>query len=181
MVRFFLAGTILGALVITSMAMSTPGQSFKFSKKRALTQPLSSPSVRVAQEVDVTALEQAVNDQVNDYRATQGKPLLRLDSRISDQARSHSQDMASGASTFGHQGFDQRVQAIAKVIPYRAAAENVAYNQGYAEPVTQAVQGWLKSTGHRQNIEGQYDLTGIGVANNGKGEYYFTQIFIRSR
>ncbi len=129
----------------------------------------------------MTALEQAVNVQVNDYRATQGKPPLRLDSRISNQARSHSQDMASGASTFDHQGFDQRVQAIAKVIPYRAAAENVAYNQGYAEPVTQAVQGWLKSTGHRQNIEGQYDLTGIGVANNGKGEYYFTQIFIRSR
>jgi uncharacterized protein YkwD len=128
-----------------------------------------------------SSLEQAVYAQVNQYRATRGLPPLTLDARISNQARIHSQDMASYAVPFGHQGFEQRVQAISKVISYNAAAENVAYNQGYADPATQAVQGWLQSTGHRQNIESQYGLTGIGVVNNAKGEYYFTQIFIRSR
>ena len=72
-------------------------------------------------------------------------------------------------------------EAIAKAIAYSAAAENVAYNSGYSDPATQAVQGWLKSTGHRQNLEGNYNLTGIGIAKNAKGEYYFTQIFILSR
>lgn len=55
------------------------------------------------------------------------------------------------------------------------------YNQGYSEEATAAVQGWIKSTGHRQNMEGNFNLTGIGVATNAKGQYYFTQMFIRSR
>lgn len=73
----------------------------------------------------------------------------------------------------------ERVQAIA--IPYRAAAENVAYNRGYTDPVAKAVEGWLNSSGHRRNIEGNYNLTGIGVAKNSQGAYYFTQIFILKR
>jgi uncharacterized protein YkwD len=28
---------------------------------------------------------------------------------------------------------------------------------------------------------GNYDLTGIGVASNSQGEYYFTQIFVLKR
>ena len=49
---------------------------------------------------------------------------------------------------------------------------------GYQDPVSTAVDGWIKSDGHRQNMEGNYNLTGIGVAMNPQGEYYFTQIFI---
>ena len=86
--------------------------------------------------------------------------------------------MASGIP-FGHAGFEQRVEAINRIIPYRTAAENVAFNKGYSNPTQQAIEGWIKSNGHRINIEGQYNLTGIGVVKNAKGEYYFTQIFIR--
>jgi uncharacterized protein YkwD len=28
---------------------------------------------------------------------------------------------------------------------------------------------------------GAYDLTGIGIAKNAKGEYYYSQIFIKRR
>lgn len=127
------------------------------------------------------AIEQAVHNQVNQYRASLGLAPLALDSRISSQARAHSQNMASGAVPFSHDGFSQRVQALATQIPYNESSENVAYNQGYADAATQAVQGWLNSTGHRTNIEGNYNLTGIGVAKNEEGEYYFTQIFVTSR
>jgi len=41
------------------------------------------------------------------------------------------------------------------------------------------VQGWLKSPGHRKNIKGDFDVTGIGVSKNAQGDYYFTQIFIK--
>ena len=68
-----------------------------------------------------------------------------------------------------------------KVIPYSAATENVAYNQGYNDPATQVVKSWLQSSGHRQNIEGQYKLTGVGIAKNARGEYYFSQIFRKLR
>lgn len=127
----------------------------------------------------VDAIEKAVYNQVNQYRASKGLSPLTANTRMSEQARLHSQNMASGKVPFGHQDFQQRVTAVA--IAYSSAAENVAYNQGYSDPATQAVQGWIKSTGHRQNIEGNFNLTGIGVATNAQGQYYFTQMFIRSR
>jgi uncharacterized protein YkwD len=45
------------------------------------------------------------------------------------QSRIHSEAMASGQVPFSHNGFEGRVKAIAKSIPYRSAAENVAYNR----------------------------------------------------
>ncbi|HEY9649405.1 MAG TPA: CAP domain-containing protein, partial [Coleofasciculaceae cyanobacterium] len=127
------------------------------------------------------SMEQSVHQQINQYRQSRNLPPLTLNAQITEQARLHSADMASGRVPFSHNGFDGRVRAIARSISYRSAAENVAYNQGYSNPGEQAVQGWLKSTGHRQNIEGNYDLTGIGITKNAKGEYYFTQIFIKRR
>lgn len=127
-----------------------------------------------------STLEQSIHKQINQYRQSRKLPPLTLDARISEQAKNHSQAMASGKVPFSHQGFDSRVSAIRRQIPYRAAAENVAFNQGYANPAQQAVEGWIKSQGHRINIEGQYNLTGIGVVKNAKNEYYFTQIFINS-
>jgi uncharacterized protein YkwD len=128
---------------------------------------------------DAEAIEQAIFDQINQYRVNKGLSLLTRSSQIDDRARIHSQNMASAKVGFGHQNFSDRVKATG--IRYKAAAENVAYNQGYSDPATQAVQGWLKSPGHKANIEGKYNQTGIGVAVNSKGEVYFTQIFITSR
>ncbi|OLP15425.1 serine protease [Leptolyngbya sp. 'hensonii'] len=140
------------------------------------------PNARLlSQSSSISALEQAVHAQINQYRASRKLPPLTLDSRISAISRSHSQAMASGQVSFSHQGFEQRARAISQFMPMRGAAENIAYNQGYRNPDQQAVQGWLKSSGHRSNIEGRYTATGIGIAVNSKGEYYFTQIFINRR
>jgi uncharacterized protein YkwD len=46
-------------------------------------------------------------------------------------------------------------------------AENVASNQGYENPDNTAVKGWIKSPGHQQNMVGEFDLTGIGVVEQG--------------
>ncbi len=50
------------------------------------------------------------------------------------------------------------------------------------DPAGAAVNAWLASTGHRQNIEGDYHLTGVGVASpdNDSLTFYFTQIFIKN-
>jgi uncharacterized protein YkwD len=127
----------------------------------------------------ITDLEKAVNQQINLYRASKKLPPLSVDARITQQARIHSENMASGKVKFSHDGFDGRAKAIA--IPYQSVAENVAYNMGFSDPVRNAVDGWIKSDGHRKNMEGQFNLTGIGIAKNAKGEYYFTQLFVRSR
>lgn len=124
------------------------------------------------------AMEQSLFQKINQYRQQRGLAALNLNSTITQQARQHSKNMAN-SRVLSHNGFDARVKTIGKTIPYRAAAENVAYNKGSSDPVSQAVNSWLKSSGHLRNIMGNYNLTGIGVANNSRGEYYFTQIFIR--
>ena len=127
----------------------------------------------------ITDLEKAVNLQINQYRASKKLPPLSVDPRISQIARIHSENMASGKVKFSHDGFEGRAKAI--TVPYQSVAENVAYNFGYSDPVRNAVDGWIKSDGHRKNIESQFNLTGIAIAKNAKGEYYFTQLFVRSR
>jgi uncharacterized protein YkwD len=136
-------------------------------------------NLALADPSSLANLEQAIHQQVNQYRQSRNLPPLKLNSQISQYARIHSEQMASGAVFFSHDGFEERVETIGKTIPYKQAAENIAVNKGYADPVKIAVQGWIKSSGHRRNMEGQFDLTGIGVAKNAAGEYYFTQIFLK--
>ena len=145
----------LGLLtILPKCETSIPGQSL----------PETSMNTNVASSA-ITDLEKAVNQQINQYRASKKLPPLSVDPRITQIARIHSENMANG-------------KAI--TIPYQSVAENVAYNMGYSDPVRKAVEGWIKSEGHRKNMEGQFNLTGIGIAKNAKGEYYFTQLFVRS-
>lgn len=125
--------------------------------------------------------EQSVHRQVNQYRQRRGLPPLQLDSFMSEQARQHSENMAAGRVPFSHDGVDQRYRMISQRIAYSSVAENVAFNFGHSDPMEQAVQGWINSPGHHTNMTGNYELTGIGVARNSKGEYYFTQLFLRRR
>lgn len=135
----------------------------------------------IANTASVTELEQLVHQKINQHRASKNLPPLRLDPDIATQSRLHSQNMANGKVEFSHHGFQDRTNALKNRINLSGIAENVGYNMGYREPASQVVQGWLDSPGHRQNLEGNYDLTGIGVAKNAKGEYYFTQMFVRRR
>lgn len=173
---------LVGMLVLTA-GLSSCSSSFEFPTGAMPSLPSdNAPSSTVSQNPnpsEFAALEQSVYQQVNQYRQSRNLPPLKLDARISEQARLHSQEMARGRVPFSHQGFEGRVKAIAKSISYRRAGENVAYNQGFSNPGQQAVEGWIKSTGHRENMEGNFDLTGMGVAKNARGEYYFTQIFIK--
>ena len=123
-------------------------------------------------------MEELTHQQINQYRKARNLPPLILDNSISQQARIHSQNMAQGKVTFSHEGFEKRIESVTSTISYRSAAENVAYNQGYSDPVDKAVAGWIKSPGHHKNMIGNYNLTGIGIAKNSQGEYYFTQIFV---
>ena len=130
---------------------------------------------------DLADLAQQTHQQVNQYRASANLSPLEFNAVISEQARIHSENMAQQTVKFGHNGFENRVEALEDEIAYRGVAENVAYNMGHRDPVSKAVQGWIASDGHRQNMTGDYSLTGIGVAKNHRGEYYFTQIFIREQ
>ena len=114
---------------------------------------------------------------VNAHRRAIGLPALLPNSFISSVALDHSRDMLTGKSPFGHDGFHGRIDLIKhRLGALHVAAENVASGPMGAREV---VDGWLHSPGHRRNIEGDFRLTGIGVATASNGMVYFTQIFIR--
>lgn len=123
------------------------------------------------------SMEDDILRYVNLHRDSMGLKPLQMNAVESGIAEKHSREMASGKTPFGHQGIDQRIKAIGKQLgPVMAAGENVAYGQTTAREV---VNEWLHSPGHRKNIEGDYTLTGIGLANDSKGIPYYTQIFTK--
>ncbi|HAN76634.1 MAG TPA: CAP domain-containing protein [Bacteroidales bacterium] len=124
---------------------------------------------------DLLKMEEEVLVYVNEYRASNGKPKLAMNEFMRGQCRDHSTKMASGATSFGHDGFDERTDLIWAQVGSGAIAENVAYNYSGAR---EAVNQWINSTGHRENMLGDYTLTGIGIYKTGN-QIYFTQMFLR--
>ena len=122
-------------------------------------------------------LEQEVHRLVNQYRISQNLAPLATSEIIAEQSRIHSRAMAKKRISLGHSGFGRRVERISRSLPLRAVAENVGYNKGYPDSAQRAVDVWLRSIEHRRNIEGDFQLTGIGVVKDSQGAYYFTQIF----
>lgn len=132
-------------------------------------------------DTGISEIEARVHALINQYRVEQGYAPLTLSDVITAQARQHSSNMASGSVPFSHDGFELRLDEIRKQLNIGGAGENVAMNSGYSDPAKVAFDGWLKSDGHRANIEGNYDLTGIGVAQSSAGSYYLTQLFVKTR
>jgi uncharacterized protein YkwD len=121
---------------------------------------------------------------VNDHRAGMGLDDLLWHDVIAEQAQAHSEVLAA-TDTIHHDGFTDRVAVIGQSITFvpnpvdgNYAGENVGYNLSQTDPAATALSWWLGSGPHRENIERDYDFTGVGVGENG-GRYYFTQIFIR--
>ena len=114
---------------------------------------------------------------VNQYRNSKKLSALQMNSAASEQALQHSKNMASNKVPFGHNGFSTRVSKIeSKTGPVKMAGENVAYGRMSAK---QVVDGWIKSKVHRENLEGNFNQIGIGVAQSSSGTIYYTQIFIQ--
>ena len=115
---------------------------------------------------------------INEYRVKHHLSPLKMNNAISEEAAKHSRAMASKTMPFGHNDFNGRIKRLYKKIALcRGGAENVAY---YRIDDKKLVDGWIASSGHRQNIVGNYNLTGIGIAHGKTGWAYYTQIFLRS-
>ena len=128
---------------------------------------------------DFSVMEQEILQEVNSYRASKRLKPLQMVELITDAATKHSKDMGRGRVPFGHDGFDNRMDRIMRKIDNaNACAENVAFGKFTAKEV---VKRWIQSPGHKRNIEGHYNLTGIGVVRGKDGYPYFTQIFINQR
>lgn len=127
---------------------------------------------------NVFAGESDILNEVNTYRVKHGLSQLKMNKIISDEAKTHSREMAEHDIPFGHYGINKRVHRLfAQFKHSRGVAENVAYSYNNTDGI---VKQWLGSSGHRKNIEGIYNLTGIGIAEDKSGRVYVTQIFLRT-
>jgi len=138
---------------------------------------LASPAV--AADAALVTLEREVHALVNEHRQAMGLRPLAYNEEIARQARRHSQAMASGRGDVDHHGVEERRDALLRSIGFTAFAENVAANNSEESRTAEAaVQEWLKSPGHRRNLEGDFTLTGIGIVRSATGFYFFTHIFL---
>lgn len=130
----------------------------------------------------IADMESAIRQQINQIRQDRGLEALAANEDLAQVARSYSRQMAEN-NFFSHTGVDgsdvgQRVKAAG--IVYWIVGENLFTSTNIPEPVPVAVDGWMDSPGHRENIlRPEYRETGIGIWREGN-TYYITQLFLRS-
>lgn len=111
----------------------------------------------------------------NEYRRSKGLSTLIMKDDLNALARRHSEDMAAGKTSFGHDGYEKRSAKVKKMYNTCYVAENVAYGAGNAK---EAVSLWKNSMGHRKNMLGNFKYIGVGTAKNKRGVIYYTAIFV---
>lgn len=131
----------------------------------------------------VRAMERDAFDLINATRADAGLPSLKWSNKVAEVARLHSNNMAD-LNFFSHKGLDGLMvddrAAQLKMGTWSAIGENIAFLRGFSNPVETAIQKWLKSPSHKQNLlDPSWTETAIGLAVTSDGKYYFTQVFIR--
>lgn len=143
--------------------------------------PSQSPANNTAQSSAIARMEQDTIQQINQNRQQQNLEPLSRNTKLTQVARDYSRRMAK-QDFFSHTSPDgdtiaQRVQS--RGINYLMVGENLFKGTNITEPVPVAVEGWMQSPGHRQNIlTANYTETGIGIWQQ-NNTYYFTQVFLR--
>jgi uncharacterized protein YkwD len=120
-------------------------------------------------------------DALNAFRVNYGKNVLEWDEYAAEAARLHSRDMADN-DYFSHVSQDgrnpgDRYQAVKRQYTPTAWGENIVAGRKYG---IQAIDGWINSKGHRDNmLKDGYANVGVGAGyDSGSGYgYYMTQLF----
>lgn len=120
-------------------------------------------------------METELFEMINGHRLSMDLNPFAFDSISLYYAREHSAYMASKGVT-SHAEFGKRAEQIAKLSGAEFVAENVAKDYG---TIQLAFETWLESNGHRNNLEGAYSHSAIGIIENNEGHLYFTQLFFR--
>lgn len=181
------------ALLLSSVPLQAQGQTVirrTVSRPRQWQRPVStnpapSPALRPALNPAThnmasaqASVSQSILDLTNRARRQAQQGSLSLDSKLSAAAQRHADDLARGAQ-FSHQGSDgstlvDRVKGSGYA--YWTIGENIYYRSPNNSP-DEAVQGWLRSPGHRNNmLNGTFTQLGVGYATSGDRHYY-VQVF----
>lgn len=145
-------------------------------------QPEPIKSVKTLKTNNAFDLERRAFGLVNQQRAMIGLEQLAWNDDAAKIARLHSENMAN-YDFFSHTDLDgllvnDRADSLG-INKWQAIGENIAYNQGFENPVEFAVERWMLSPKHRDNLlNSRWKESGIGVAVAENGKYYFTEVFL---
>lgn len=135
---------------------------------------------------DQSALEQAVHREVNEARSNRSLSTVAWSDQLATAARQHSQDMSAHAFVDHYSPRNGSPEARYQRAGVCYGGENLwkFHYEGLAfseqDLAEMAVQDWLDSPGHRQNLlSSRWTREGIGVAvNRSDGTtVYITQTF----
>ena len=138
----------------------------------------SGTTATTTSSANTSAEEQQAVTLLNQDRAANGLPALKVNAKLTALAESYAQDMIdrnyfSHYNPEGQSPFDRMSKAG---ISYSYAGENLAINTN----VTAAETAFMNSSGHRDNIlNSNYTEVGIGVKHDSKGSVYVVQEFIK--
>lgn len=120
-------------------------------------------------------IEDQILKLVNQHRKDQGLNSLIKNDTATELSVDHTKYMIS-VNKINHDDFNERSKVLKQKEKAVRTGENVAVGQPTAEAV---VKAWLDSPGHRENIEGNFNHSGIAAIKNDKGRYYYTQLFFK--
>ena len=106
---------------------------------------------------------------VNDTRSGRGKARLTLNATLTRKAQTWAEHLAR-TNALAHSDLTAGVPSN-----WRALGENV----GYARTIVDVHQAFMRSSGHRHNILGQWNAIGTGYAT-GYGKVFVVHVFMRS-
>ncbi|WP_428743102.1 CAP domain-containing protein [Tenacibaculum sp.] len=149
------------ALILTSCSSS---ETEIVGNTPELSTPISEKSI----EADILGL-------INDYRVNNGYSSLSKLQAIKSQTSNHTTYMVE-KNEVSHDFFFQRKEYLIENADAVSVAENVAYGYSTADAV---VNAWIKSDGHKQNIEGDYTHFDVTAEKSADGKWYFTNIFVK--
>jgi uncharacterized protein YkwD len=120
-------------------------------------------------------IEVEILELINNHRLTLGLNPLADMTLVKSVAFSHTDYMVDN-NVVSHDNFFKRSSYLKEKAGAKSVSENVAYGYTSAETV---VKAWLKSEGHRENIEGDYTNFDVSAEESAEGKWYYTNIFIK--
>jgi uncharacterized protein YkwD len=137
------------------------------------------PAAKPASGSNAAAIGGRIVEFTNAARNEKGRPALKIDDALMKAAQKRAVECAS---KYGHTRPDGRscFTVFGEFgVAYRKAAENILYDNYPEISASKAVDVWMNSEGHRENIlTKEFTHIGVGVYSKG-GKNYCVQMFIQ--
>ncbi|MBE7649073.1 CAP domain-containing protein [Tenacibaculum finnmarkense] len=136
---------------------------------------LTQNNIEIPDTFNEKEIEAEILNRVNNYRIANGfSPLEKLQS-IKSQTNNHTNYMIE-KEKISHDFFFQRKEYLTKSSNAINVGENVGYGYSTAKSV---VNAWIKSEGHKKNMEGDFTHFEVTAEKSAEGKWYFTNIFVK--